>query len=148
MTGFNIIFLKKDKDNSYNQSVMYSNTPSDIPTVRNYFTSRELPYVDFTPPALDRSEGFIISRNHHLKADEFGVLDSKTNTMVIATGYTWPNFSANAFLPIFWIADDQGVLYNRNPKYIIDGGGIAPRIFPVPQPILLLRMPPTATQTP
>ncbi len=74
-------------------------------------------------------------------ADDLGVY-STTKELIVATGQSSDGRPYN-FGPAGWMLNDQAVVYGTGGShYLIEGSGIFPAQYPVPQPILLLEVPP------
>jgi hypothetical protein len=147
-TGYNVLIVKTEPINSFDQSIVYYNSTSYIPEIHLFFKEQGIQYFDYVPPRLEENKIYITSRNQQLKADEFEVRALTTNAVVSRTGYALSSSIDDKFSPIFWTSGDQAVIYARSPKYVVDGGGIGPRWYEVPQPILLLRVPQQITPAP
>jgi hypothetical protein len=78
-------------------------------------------------------------------ATEAGIFTAASPNPIITTGFP-PRRRLTGFFVIGWARGDQAVIYEGNDFYVIDGGPsaivIPTRFFPVPQPILLLEVPP------
>jgi hypothetical protein len=85
------------------------------------------------------------TQDGRLWATEAGIFTAASPNPIIATGFP-PRRENVGFYVIGWARQDRAVLYTGYLLHVIDGGPsatvIPTQFFPVPQPILLLEVPP------
>jgi hypothetical protein len=94
-------------------------------------------------------EGAKYTQDGRVWATEAGIFTAASPNPIITTGFP-PHRRLTGFFVIGWARGDQAVIYEGNDVYVIDGGPsaivIPTRFFPVPQPILLLEVPPAGRE--
>lgn len=138
-----VLGLARDyKHDPQDNTVFYEDDP---PSFLNTLTENGVRY-EASPPAFIRGPepyGYYFSLDEHLYADWEGVRLSQTGQLIVATGQT-PSMAPYRFGPKGWVLDNHAVVYQGGPWYVLNGDGsiFGHDYFPVPQPILLLEVPP------
>jgi hypothetical protein len=99
-----------------------------------------IPYSDLRGWPTYSPRQALTSETGQWDASETGIADHQTGRIVVQTGQAQAGYRKN-MRPLGWVAEDAGVVYFRYDAYLFDIGTLTPRLWKVPQPVLLLRVP-------